>query len=186
MNTLHRQLGFTLIEVAIVAAIASILLLGIAMMVRSTNDAYSTVSEDTDANFSLREALNRMSDEMRQSNTTVIQITPGTNYDSIDLQMPVSYAGSAVSWGAAGTQGWHLRYLVENGWLIRRVVDGTGTVKQTDQVLARNVDTLFGGQKGFSVTATGGLYQISLRVTAQRGARTWRRTETTSVTTRNY
>jgi prepilin-type N-terminal cleavage/methylation domain-containing protein len=185
MSVRHRQSGFTLVEVAIVAAIAGILLIGMAMMVRSTNEAYTTVSEDTDANFSLRQALNRISDEMRQSNTSVVQITSGTDYDSIDLQVPVSYAGSTVSWGAAGTAGWHIRYLVEDGWLIRRIVDGTGTVKQTDQVLARNVDVLFGGQKGFSVTASGGLYQITVRVTAQRGARVWRRMETTSVTTRN-
>jgi len=68
---------------------------------------------------------------------------------------------------------------------VRRVVDGSGTVKQTDQVLARNVDAVFGGAKGFSVTSDRMLYTITLRVSANRGARVWRRTETTSVTTRN-
>ncbi len=47
------------------------------------------------------------------------------------------------------------------------------------------VDGFYDGQKGFSVTEIDGLYTISLRVTANRGQRVWRRTETTSVSTRN-
>ena len=156
------------------------------LLTTSTNDAYNTVQEDTDANFSLRQALTRVSDDLRQSSASIIQITSGVDSDSIDLQMPISQVGTTVNWGAAGTAGWHVRIMVDdNRWLIRRVVDADNISQQTDVVLARDVDTLFQGQKGFSVTPTDGLYQISLRVTAQRGERVWRRTETTSVQTRN-
>jgi len=179
------QAGFTLIELAIVAVIAAVLLLTMVLVTTSTNDAYNTVREDTDANFSLRQALNRISDDLRQSSTSIISVTSGVDYDSVDLQVPISQVGTTINWGAAGTVGWHIRILVEDGWLIRRVVDAGGIPKRTDEVLARNVDSLFQGQKGFSVTQTSGLYQVSLRVTADRGERTWRRTETTAVLTRN-
>ena len=52
-------------------------------------------------------------------------------------------------------------------------------------VLATDVDDLFDAAKGFSVTQNDGLYVIALRVTARRHGRTWRRSQTTSVTTRN-
>ena len=177
--------GFTLIEVAIVGIIVGFLVMSIMVLTGSTQDAYQTVQEDTDANFSLRRALNRISDDLRQSSTSIIQITEGTDHDSIDLQVPISKVGSTVNWGAAGVVGLHIRILVENGWLIRRVVDADGTPMRTDEVLARNVDDLYMGQKGFSVTESDGLYIISLRVTAKRHQRIWRRTETTSVSTRN-
>lgn len=185
MKARPSQAGFTLIEVAIAAALSGIILITIVILTTSTNDAYNTVREDTDANFSLRQALNQVSDDLRQSSSSIIGITPGVDHDSIDLQVPISQAGSTVNWGAVGTVGWHIRILVEDGWLIRRVVDGTGIPQRTDEVLARDVDNLFEGEKGFTVTAADGLYQITLRVTAQRKQRTWRRTETTSVSTRN-
>lgn len=172
-------------ELMIVAIIAGVILTTVAALSIRTQEAYTSVREDTDANFSLRRALNRISDDMRQSSSSIIVVTPGTHHDSVDLQVPLSQAGSTVSWGAAGNVGWHIRILVENGQLIRRVVDGGGTLMRTDEVLANNVDSLFGVVKGFSVTNTDGLYQISLRVTAQQKERIWRRTETTSVSTRN-
>ena len=187
MTRASLQAGFTLIETAIVGVIAGVMLLTVALLTSSTNDAYKTVQEDTDANFSLRQALTRIGDDLRQSDSAFIVLTLGTNYDSIDVQMPVSYLNSTVTWGANGTAGWHVKILVDTnyGWLVRRVTDANGIQKVVDQVLASNVDTLNGGVKGFSVTGANGLYTISLRVVAQRGVTVWRRTETTSVQTRN-
>lgn len=187
MRSTYCQAGFTLLEVAIVTVIATLLLMTIVVLTTSTNDAYDTVREDTEANFSLRRTLNRISDDMRQSSSSMIKIAtdPDNNHDSLDLQMPVSQEDSTVNWGAAGTVGWHIHILVEDGWLIRRVTDGAGIPQRTDEVLARSVDNQFDGEKGFSVTEVGGLYQITLRVTARRGERIWRRRETTSVSTRN-
>jgi len=179
--------GFTLIETAVVAVIAGVMLLIVVFLTGSTNNAYKTVQEDTDANFGLRQALTRIGDDLRQSNASFIVITPGTDYDSIDVQMPVSYLNSTVTWGANGTAGWHVKILVDAnyGWLVRRVTDAAGVPQTVDQVLAANVDTLNGGVKGFSVTGANGLYTISLRVVSQCGVTVWRRTETTSVQTRN-
>ena len=179
------QAGFTLIEMAIVAVISSVILIVIVILTTSTDDAYNMVQQDTDANFSLRQALNRISDDLRQSSSSIISITEGFDHDSVDLQVPISQDGSTVNWGAAGTVGWHSHILVEDGWLIRRVTDGAGIPQRMDEVLARNVDNQFDAEKGFSVTQVGGLYQIGLRVTARRGERIWRRRETTSVSTRN-
>ena len=143
------------------------------------------VNWDTEANFSLRRALDRMADELRQSASSAITVTTGVNHDEIDLQVPVSKVGDTVSWGAQGQVGWHVLILVENNVLIRRVVDGGGIPRRVDETLAMNVDDFFDGQKGFSVTQNDGLYVIALRVVARRNERTWRRSETTSVTTRN-
>jgi len=177
--------GFTLVEIAIVAALMGVLMLGIMVLTGTTQDAYHTVQQDTDANFSLRQALNRMSDDLRQSSSSIIVITEGSDHDSIDLQVPISKDGSTVNWGAAGAVGLHIRIFVEDGWLIRRVVDAGGTPMRTDEVLARNVDDLYLGEKGFRVTESDGLYTITVRVTASRQQHTWRRTETTSISTRN-
>ena len=187
MKVQARQRGFTLVETMIVAALSALLLLGAVMLAKSSNDSYESVQEDTTANFSLRRALTLISDDMRQSNTMKIVVTDNdsTAWDRLDLQVPVSYAASAITWGAAGTADWHERILVEDGWLIRRVVDATGTPQRTDEVLARDVDGFLNGEKGFAVTTADGLYCISLRVTLKRGTRVWRRTETTSVQVRN-
>jgi len=185
MKVRSCQAGFTLMEVAIVAVIVGVLLVTIVMLTTRTQEAYTTVREDTEANFSLRQALNRISDDLRQSSSDIIHITTGPDHDSIDLQVPISQDGSTVNWGAVGTVGWHIRFLVEDGWLIRRVVDSGGIPQRTDEVLARNVDDWFMGAKGFSVAESDGLYQITLRVTAERRQRIWRRSETTSVSTRN-
>ncbi|HUW56246.1 MAG TPA: prepilin-type N-terminal cleavage/methylation domain-containing protein [Planctomycetota bacterium] len=187
MKARSRQAGFTLVEVAIVAIISSILLITIIVLTASSNDAYLTVREDTDANFSLRQALNRISDDLRQSSSSIIHITsdPDNNHDIVDLQVPISQDGSTVNWGAEGTIGWHIHIQVEDGWLIRRVTDGVGIPQRMDEVLARDVDNLFDGQKGFGVTEAAGLYTITLRVIAERKQLVWRRTETTSVSTRN-
>ncbi len=177
--------GFTLLELAIVGLIAGIIFAAAALLMTSTDDAYNTVREDTEANFSLRRALNRVADELRQSASSVITVTAGFNHDQIDLQVPVSKVGDTVNWGAAGQVGWHVRVLVEDGVLIRRVVDGSGIQQRVDETLATDVDDFFDGQKGFSVTQNDGLYVIALRVVARRNEREWRRSEITSVTTRN-
>ena len=185
MRSTREQSGFTMVEVLIAAAICVVILVTVMTLTVSTRDAYETVSEDTDANFSLRQALNRISDDLRQSSTSIIEITEGFEQDRIDVQVPISAEGSTVNWGAAGAVGLHINFVVEDGVLVRRVVDGIGTVMRTDEVLARNVDGLFMGDKGFRVTEEDGLYTISIRVRANRGERVWRRTETTSVSTRN-
>lgn len=185
MTVRAEQRGFTLIEMAFVAILVSLITLGVIMFTQSTNDANNSVQEAANVNFSLRRALTLISDDLRQSNATKIVVTEGAEWDRIDFQVPVAYVGSTVTWGAMDTADWHVRILVEDGWLVRRVVDATGTPMRTDEVLAREVDGLFDGQKGFSVTAGEGLYQISLRVTGERGTREWRRTETTSVQVRN-
>ncbi len=181
--------GFTLVEVMIASALVAVIALAVVVLATSSNNAVTTAQESTDSNFSLRQALGRISNDLRQSSPPAITIVPGTDYDSVDLQMPVSYTGSTITWGASGIAGWHVQVLVDGdyGHLVRRVVDSAGTRTTADEVLARNVDASFEGFKGFSVvTDNDGLYQVSLRVVAQSGhGPAWRRTETTTVHVRN-
>ena len=177
--------GFTLLELLIAAVIASVILMSVVSLIIRTGDAYKTIQQDTGANFSLRQTLNEVSDLVRQSSTSMVVITNGTHHDSIDLQVPVSQAASTVQWGARGQAGWHAIVLVEEGTLLIRFVNGGGVKQTTDRTLAHNVDNLFEGEKGFSIAENDGLYVISVRVTAQQKGRTWRRSETTSVSVRN-
>ncbi len=93
-----------------------------------------------------------------------------------------------MTWGAAGTAGWHVKYFVDGdcNQLVRRVTDGAGLPRQVDQVLARNVDASYGGVGGFTVvTDNCGTYQVSLRVLVRSDQTVWRRSESTTVHVRN-
>ncbi len=185
MQSTSHNSGFSLLEMVIALAIFSLLMIGIITMTMSTEEAYVTIREDTEANYSLRQALTRISNDLRQSSTSIVVITPGAAHDKVEFQLPISQTGSTITWGAEGQPGWRVLIFVEEGMLIRRVVDAEGMKMRMDTILARDVDDLFEGEKGFSITTTFGLCQIALRVTAERKGRTWRRSETTSVAPRN-
>lgn len=183
---MKRQNGFTLIEVAIVVTILGVVLLAAVMLARGTQGAYESLSQDTELNFYLRRALEKMTDELRRC--TLAQITiensdPGA--DAVEFSLPLGVSTDTVIWGAEGQPGWRVRFLVEDGVLVRRVVDGTGTIRTMDQVLATGVDGLRDGRKGFSVAGSDSLFTLSLRLVTRDHGRQWRREISTAVSLRN-
>ena len=74
-------------------------------------------------------------------------------------------------------------------WPLTTEVEVMVTARQTlaipDQVLATNVDSNLGGNKGFTVTVNGDMVSIDLRATVLSNGETWRKEATTSVLFRN-
>lgn len=180
------QRGFTLIEVAIVLVIASLFIVAAMVFTRATDESYRTTAQSADITFNTRRALETLSNELRHTDLTHLTITT-TNplFDLVEVQLPLKVTAGTVVWGADGTSGWKVRYLVENGALIRRVVTATGTIAQMDRVLADGVDPSAAEGKCFSVSRTGSLLTISVRVVGQRDGRSWARQLTTAVSLRN-
>ncbi len=182
----QQQQGFTLIEVAIVAVILSIIVLAMMVFTRVTDEAHQTTVDNSNMTFNTRRALERMTGEIRRSDDGHVTVDKSDPlYDSIELQVPLRVTDGTVIWGASGRNGWKIRYLVENDTLIRRVVSAGGVTMEMDQVMANHVDDDAGTGKGFSVTKNGGLLTLSVRVVAERSGRKWSREVTTAVSVRN-
>ena len=180
-----RSSGVTLLEMMIALAIAFIVLAAVLTLSRLTQKAWNTVENDCSANFDLRRAAERIADELRQSTTTMIVVDhSGTDADMVTFMVPISDVAGVISWGADGNAGWSIRYVVENGQLIRRNLTG-GMVSAGDQVLATNVDAALAGVKGFSVNVNTGMADIYVRAVVQSNGETWRKTANTSVLFRN-
>ena len=186
MRHIPTRRGFTLIEVAIVLVIASIIILAAMVFTRATDNAWRTASDSAAITFNTRRALETVASELRRTDLSHVTInTSNPLYDFVEFQLPLSVSQSTVTWGANGTADWKVRYLVENGALIRRVVSAGGTIVQMDQVLADGVDTSLAQGKAFSATRVATLVTLAVRVAAVTNGRTWSRQLTTAVSLRN-
>ncbi len=182
----HAQSGFSLIEVAIVFVIASVILATAMLFTRTTDDAYDTASASADVSFGIRRALEAVSFDVRRSDVDHVTIdNSDVAFDQLELQLPVSVESGAVVWGVSGNAGWKIRYFVDENTLIRRVVAEDGTITQMDRTIAENLDPDFAAGKGFAVSLNGTLVTLSVRLVGTRGERTWSRELTTSVSLRN-
>ena len=186
MSQRHREGGFNLIEVAIVLAILSVMVLAAMVLTRATDEAYQSTVESSNVTFQIRRALEMMTEEIRRSDSDHVTVdNSGALYDAVDLEVPLTVSDGDVLWGASGRIGWKIRYLVEEDALIRRVVNAGGIIMEMDQVMAVNVHDDATSGKGFSVTKNGSLYTIGVRVLARESGREWTRELTTAVSLRN-
>jgi len=184
-SSCDRRFGFTLMELLIVTIVAVLVFQVVVMLVSRSGQAYDTVTRDTQTNFEMRNAMDRIGGELRGSAEAVIQIDD-SDYDSdvLTYQVPVGRTSSGIIWGAGRIPGWRIKLFASNGQLMRRVVDETGQTRD-EQVLANHIDDAFMGSKGFSVTEDDGLTSIELRSLVQTGGRSWRKTVRSSVVVRN-
>ena len=163
----RREGGFNLIEVAIVLAIFSVIILAVAVITRTTDHAYQSTVESSNVTFHIRRALEMMTDEIRRSDAVHVTVdNSGAQYDAVELELPIAVSDGDVVWGASSRIGWKIQYLVEEGALIRRVTNAGGIIMEMDQVMAVNVHDDATTGKGFSVTRNGSLYTIGLRLLA--------------------
>jgi prepilin-type N-terminal cleavage/methylation domain-containing protein len=186
MKYSHRQAGFTLVELIIVVAISAVIGTVIMRLTRATDDAYRTNAGTTNMNFFTRRALDQIEGDLRRTNLAHLAINnANAQYDSVVFQLPLSTAAGVVTWGADGTAGNQVTYLVVNGQLLRRTMTAGGATVGMDQVLANNVDSNNATGKGFAMTANGTLITVSLRLFAQREGTIYTRSLTTEVSLRN-
>lgn len=178
--------GVTLLEVMIAMVVATIIMFTVLQLSRSTQRSWDTVRNDTNANFDLRRAAERIADELRQSAPAQIVVAhPTIDADTVTFKVPVGKALDVVLWGAEGNSGWSVQYVVENGQLIRRVLNALAVNAGMDQVLVNHMDNNLGGQQGFWVNLNGTMADIGVRAVVQSNGATWRKAAATSVLFRN-
>ena len=178
--------GFTLVELLLATLILLVILMVGASLAGQASDAWHNVYQDTQAVHEARQGLAALAAELRRSAPEVVSIdTSPPDYDIITYQVPVGRAGTTIQWGAEGQVGWRVRVTVEEGKLLRTILDAEGNPLERPQVLATQVDGLYRSQKGFSATLTDRLLTLSLRTRASSGGHTWRKTLTTTVRLRN-
>jgi prepilin-type N-terminal cleavage/methylation domain-containing protein len=168
----RRPAGFTLLELLMALAIASVLMVVVGNILISSTRSVDSMVVDSVSDQEIRQSLNRMLDEMQMTSTSRLAINSlGTDHDSITFQTPSSYAG-AVTWGAKDAAGtwhadWTVRYTVVNGQLVRQVLNSGGSTVGASAVLARGIDGLSSGTKGFRVGLVGPVASAALRVRKQ-------------------
>ena len=168
----RRPAGFTLIELLMAMVIAAVLMVVVGNILISSTRSVDSMVVDSVSDQEIRQSLNRMLDELQMTSASRLAINSlATSHDTITFQTPSSYAGS-VSWGAADTAGdwkagWTVRYTVVAGQLVRQILNPSGEPVGADAVLARGVDGLSGGTKGFRVGLVGPVASVALRVRKQ-------------------
>jgi len=178
--------GFTLVELLIATVILLVVLAVGAAAAGQASSVWRTVYHDTHAVHDARRGLARVAAEVRLAAAYVITVdTSGADADVLIYQVPVGRTGASILWGAETVEGRQVRMAVEQGRLLRRVLDADGDPQGRPQVLATDVDGLFEGAKAFSVTVNGQLVTIRLRTCARTGGHAWRKTVTTTVAVRN-
>ena len=178
--------GITLLELIIALTVGVVVVGAIVGLGGSTQKVWDTVSSDCDANYDLRRAAERVADELRQSTSSRVTVQgPSADADTVTFQVPVGKAQDVVLWGAEGDSGGYVQFVVENGQLIRRVLNASMVSAGRDQVLVTQVDSSHGGEKGFHVSVEEGMAEILVRAVVRSNGETWRKEARTSVLFRN-
>jgi len=178
--------GFTAVEMLEAAVIVLVILLLGATLAGQASAVWHNAYHDTNAVHDARQGLARVAEELRRSSLAVLSVdTSGADADALTYQLPVGRSGSTVNWGAEETEGWRVRVAVEDGRLVRTVLDGEGAPQGQPQVLATQVDDAFEDAKGFSVAVNGRLVTAHVRTRARCRGRTWRKAAATTVWLRN-
>ena len=178
--------GFSLVELLLAAAILLVILAVGAALAGQASAIWRNVFHDTHAVHDARQGLARVAEELRRSSAAVITVDAApADTDVLTYFLPVGRDGSVVLWGAEGVAGWRVRVAVEDGRLLRTVLDAAGVPQGRPEVLATGVDAPFQGAKGFGVTVQGRLFSVRVRTRARSGGHTWRKSVATTVAVRN-
>lgn len=182
----NRQGGFTLIEVVMVCAVMGIILLTVITFSLSVQKSYETCLDGARVTANVRKPLETLSDELRNCSMDEIIIeTDDPHADCLIIRVPVGYNSGSIIWGADGQAGYSIEYSVINNELVRFLLNEEEDPVDR-RVLARNVDVLRDGVKGFGVSRVGNLCTLSLRIRVSKTEnRRIQRQAVTSVTLRN-
>ncbi len=164
-----RSGGFTLVEMAVVLGVACVLMIIVGNILISSSTSTEHLIAESRMDFEVKRAMKALLGDLQASAPSVSTIDPsGTDYDSITYQVPGPFTG-VRQWGAFDAShqwqpSWSVRFLVVQGNLVRRILDGSGQPRGSDEIYVRRIDNLRDGQKGFMVTRTGSLVTASIRI----------------------
>lgn len=159
--------GFTLVEAAVALGIGLILVGVLANVFLKSTHSLDYVVRDSVSLGDIRDVVAGICSELRRSRVASVVIdSSDSNHDTLTLQ--ISSGGASPIYGAEDQNGvfqadWHVRYAVSGSDLVRFVLDSSYAT-QSSSVVAQNVDTAFGGTKGFVVTSTGSIYNVTVRL----------------------
>lgn len=170
-----RRRGFTVVELAMVMAVFTVIGYALVEAVNMGNDSSRQVIGKASTNADLRRSASSLTDELvmaEASGIEVVELKDGNH--QLNFMEPIS-VGAVHDWGVddpmLGTNaGWNLRYTVEtvvqNGAverrLLRQVVDDGGQVRGS-RVVAEGLRSGQAGDPGFSCILAGDVWIVTIR-----------------------
>jgi hypothetical protein len=174
-----RTSGFSALETVLAASIFLVLVGGGYSVVNEGTRSWSSITRRTSRQSRCRDGMRLVLEEMKQGSDFEIDFSDPAA-DTIRFMLPLTVAGGQVVWGgrelgseAGAVPGGFVEYRIvkltgANGrvarHLIRSVLDDRGRTASTPALIARDVDDLRNGRKGFEVIRNGRLYTVALRV----------------------
>ena len=159
--------GFTLLEVAIVVGLTSVVALTLGNVILGTTSSVDYLMRDTRSVEEMQHMVSAIKDEIRDTGTANITIQPGTYYDTVYLQQARwNNVTSTMDHGAedingSWRSGWQVRYRVDVTDLKRELMPSSSVVNSSSTVATDlNVNTT--GVKGFTVIKNGDLYTVRI------------------------
>ena len=166
---LDRQRGFTLMETVVALGIAAALMVVLGNILLSSTQSVDYVVTDSIMDQEMKRGLNRLFQEIQSSSPSTISIVEtNPDHDVLTFQVPAPWDGVAVRWGATDDddvfhEGWHVRYQVVQGDLVRGLLNTAGIPTGTESLVLRRIDASRDGQKGFRVTRVNTLITVLVR-----------------------
>lgn len=160
--------GFSLLETALAVGVGSLLIAILGPILVSTSGAVSYVVQRTVGLNEASRLLDRLRDELHRSSPSHVEVTVASGGDSITLS-EARATGATVVWGAYDDDGifqqdGSIRYRVENGSVVRELLDAAGALVPPSRELVRDLVDDLGGDKGFEVVRNGSVVTITVRV----------------------
>lgn len=172
--------GFTLLEMIVAISLFSFVGYSVAVAMSAGNHSNVIVKRVADEDEALREASNRLVDELSATSDSRITVTTlGDGNHRLDFTQPITAAG-AMDWGVherllgstdaeQNRVGWNVRYTVrtvtvdgaQQKQLVRQIVDGGGAV-QREKVLVEGLENGTSNPPGFHVEHVGSVWVVTL------------------------
>jgi hypothetical protein len=120
------------------------------LFVTNVNTSWETIFDDSEMMTRLRRATQKVQTDLIQCNAGQVAITNGSDWDSIDFQIPVNVATGSVAWGADNNAGWNYMFIVENvdgSDNLYRITYNAG-VEQSRKEILHGISGTYDGKKG--------------------------------------
>lgn len=191
--------GFTLIEVILAVGIFGVIGVGLTQGVHIAETTHQSVSTESSSNRKIRDGIGLLREEFKTCQESSIAINQEFNgNDQLVFQVPVD-SNPGTGWGVYDRKlgstpaewnrvGWKICYVVQNNaqgtpCLLRQVLDGGGALQRETQIISNVLVDGHDDAPGFTVLATGDVWEVTLKTLTGDGHST--RTETFQVQTRN-
>ncbi len=177
-RTSARAPSYGLVEAILVITLASIILVAVTSVVDSASRFSDRRDPAPGGALEIETAVHTVGADLRGSRHDRIVVHGAPDHDTLILQVARTDAlepsFGAVDRDGQFRDGWSIRYRVIGTQLVRQVLDEDGRLTWS-VYLARDVDSRYESEKGFSVRRVASLYTVTLRIAEPGTARGTRR-----------